>query len=323
MSETVAYPTVTPADRLTLTLCFALVVHAIVILGVSFAPPDRPAPRYDSLDVILVQQRSARRPDEASFLAQANLVGGGESERKSRPATPLAAPFPERRADVAAAPPPGAVSRLEQAVKAMTKDRMVKREVAEKSAPKQQRKVSVAEAKSNHKAVVAEPAKKQRAAVQEPSTTAAPPASATMLISQSLAMASLNAELAQRLEARAKRPKRKFISATTTEYRYAAYMEAWRTKVERVGNLNYPEEARRNKLAGSLILDVALRADGSVSGIAVRRPSGFKVLDDAAIRIVNLAQPFAPFPDNISGEVDILHITRSWQFMHNYRLSSN
>jgi len=322
MSETVAYPTVTPADRLTLTLCFALVVHAIVILGVSFAPPDRPAPRYDSLDVILVQQRSARRPDEASFLAQANLVGGGESERKLRPTTPLAAPFPERRPDIAAAPPPGAVSRLE-AVKAMTKERKFKREVAEKSAPKQQRKVLVAEAKSNHKAVVAEPAKKQRAAVQEPSTTAAPPASATMLISQSLAMASLNAELAQRLEARAKRPKRKFISATTTEYRYAAYMEAWRTKVERVGNLNYPEEARRNKLAGSLILDVALRADGSVSGIAVRRPSGFKVLDDAAIRIVNLAQPFAPFPDNISGEVDILHITRSWQFMHNYRLSSN
>lgn len=321
MSETVAYPTVTPADRLTLTLCFALVVHAIVILGVSFAPPDRPAPRYDSLDVILVQQRSARGPDEASFLAQANLVGGGESKRKLRPTTPFLAPFPERRADIAAAPPPGAVSRLEQAVKAMTKERRVKREVAEKSAPKQQRKVLVAEAKSNHKAVVAEPAKKQRAAVQEPSTT--PPASATMLISQSLAMASLNAELAQRLEARAKRPKRKFISATTTEYRYAAYMEAWRTKVERVGNLNYPEEARRNKLAGSLILDVALRADGSVSGIAVRRPSGFKVLDDAAIRIVNLAQPFAPFPDNISGEVDILHITRSWQFMHNYRLSSN
>ncbi|MFH0350577.1 MAG: energy transducer TonB, partial [Chromatiales bacterium] len=152
---------------------------------------------------------------------------------------------------------------------------------------------------------------------------AAPPASATVLISQSLAMASLNAELAQRLEARAKRPKRKFISATTTEYRYAAYMEAWRTKVERVGNLNYPEEARRNKLAGSLILDVALRADGSVFDIAVRRPSGFKLLDQAAIRIVNLAQPFAPFPDNISSEVDILHITRSWQFMHNHRLSSN
>ncbi len=320
MSETVAYPTVTPADRLTLTLCFALVVHAIVILGVSFVPPDRPAPRYDSLDVILVQQRSARRPAKADLLAQADLVGGGESERKLRPTTLLAAPFPERRADVAAAPPPGSVSRLEQAVKAMTKE--LKREVADKSGQKQQRKVLVAEAKSNHKAVVAEPAKKSQA-VQEPSAIAAPPASATMLISHSLAMASLNAELAQRLEARAKRPKRKFISATTTEYRYAAYMEAWRTKVERVGNLNYPEEARRNKLAGNLILDVALRADGSVFEVAVRRPSGFKVLDDAAIRIVKLAQPFAPFPDNISGEVDILHITRSWQFMHNYRLSSN
>ncbi|MGH8554860.1 MAG: TonB family protein, partial [Gammaproteobacteria bacterium] len=277
--------------------------------------------RYDSLDVILVQSRSARGPDKANFLAQANLVGGGKSERKLRPATPLYAPFPERRADIVAAPPPGTVSRLEQALKAMNKARMVKREVAERSAPKQQRRVLVAEAKSKRKAVAAEPAKKSQAA-PEPSTTAAP-ASATVLISQSLAMASLNAELAQRLEERAMRPKRKFISATTTEYRYAAYMEAWRAKVERIGNLNYPEEARRNRLAGSLILDVALRSDGSVFDIAVRRPSGFKVLDEAAIRIVNLAQPFAPFPDNISGEVDILHITRSWQFMHNYRLSSN
>ncbi|MGH8507883.1 MAG: energy transducer TonB [Gammaproteobacteria bacterium] len=320
MSATLAYPTVTPADRLTLTLCFALVVHAIVILGVSFAPPDRPAPRYDSLDVILVQSRSTRGPDKADFLAQANLVGGGESERKLRPATPFAAPFPEQRADIVAAPPPGAASRLKQAVKAMTKKHPVKREAAEKNTPKRRHKMLVAEAKSSHKALAAKPAKK-RQAVQEPSTAA--PTSATVLISQSLAMASLNAELAQRLEARAKRPKRMFINASTTEYRYAAYMEAWRTKVERVGNLNYPEEARRNRLVGSLILDVALRPDGSVFDIAVRRPSGFKLLDEAAIRIVKLAQPFAPFPDNISSEVDILHITRSWQFMHNHRLSSN
>ena len=94
-------------------------------------------------------------------------------------------------------------------------------------------------------------------------------------------------------------------------------MEAWRAKVERVGNLNYPDAARRNKLTGSLILDVALNADGSVNQINVRRSSGSKILDDAAIRIVELSSPFAPFPDNIKAETDILHITRTWQFLDN------
>jgi protein TonB len=92
-------------------------------------------------------------------------------------------------------------------------------------------------------------------------------------------------------------------------------MEAWRAKVERVGNLNYPEAARKQNLSGSLILDVALNADGSINQITIRRSSGQKVLDDAAIRIVELASPFAPFPEQVREETDILHITRTWQFL--------
>jgi protein TonB len=94
-------------------------------------------------------------------------------------------------------------------------------------------------------------------------------------------------------------------------------MEAWRAKVERVGNLNYPDDARKRQLSGSLILDVALNPDGSVNQITVRQSSGHKILDDAADRIVRLAAPFAPFPDDIRAETDILHITRTWQFLHN------
>ena len=92
-------------------------------------------------------------------------------------------------------------------------------------------------------------------------------------------------------------------------------MEAWRAKVERVGNLNYPEAARKRNLSGSLILDVALSADGSINQITIRRSSGQKVLDDAAIRIVELASPYAPFPAQVRKETDILHITRTWQFL--------
>lgn len=137
------------------------------------------------------------------------------------------------------------------------------------------------------------------------------------MLTNSFKIASLSAGIRQKLESKAQRPKRKFISASTREYKYAAYMEAWRSKVERVGNLNYPESARKRKLSGNLILDVALNPDGSINLITIRRSSGHKVLDDAAIRIVKLAAPFSPFPDAISGETDILHITRTWQFLNN------
>ena len=134
-------------------------------------------------------------------------------------------------------------------------------------------------------------------------------------MTNSLKMAALSSEVQRKLETRAKRPKRTFISASTREYKYAAYMEAWRAKVERVGNLNYPEEARRRKISGQLVLDVALNPDGKINQITIRSSSGHKVLDDAAIRIVELAAPYAPFPEAIRAETDVLHITRTWQFL--------
>ena len=153
-----------------------------------------------------------------------------------------------------------------------------------------------------------------------PQTTQA--LSAATLINRSLAMASLSAEIDRRLEAYAKRPKRKWITARTKEHNYAAYMEAWRQKVERVGNLNYPDAARRANLSGNLLLDVALRPDGSIDEIVLRRSSGKKVLDDAAIRIVNLAAPFARFPKDIAAETDILHVERTWKFLSGNRFAS-
>jgi protein TonB len=97
-------------------------------------------------------------------------------------------------------------------------------------------------------------------------------------------------------------------------------MEGWRRKVERIGNLNYPREARELGLFGSLILHVAVRSDGSIEGIRVVRSSGHEVLDQAAVRIVELAAPFAPFPPNIKRETDVLDITRTWQFQRNHQL---
>jgi protein TonB len=133
----------------------------------------------------------------------------------------------------------------------------------------------------------------------------------------------LSAEFNLKAERFAKRPRRKTINASTKEYKYATYLDAWRRKVERVGNLNYPDEAKRQKLHGNLVLHVAVQADGSVkkNGIRVLHSSGHKLLDDAAIRIVRLAAPYAPFPASIRKETDILDITRTWRFLSNNRLS--
>ncbi len=130
----------------------------------------------------------------------------------------------------------------------------------------------------------------------------------------------LNQELERKSAAYANRPRRKAISASTAEYKYAAYLNAWRRKVERIGNLNYPDEARRKKLYGNLVLHVAVQADGSIANIRILHSSGETVLDEAAIRIVQLSAPFAPFPRDIRAETDVLDITRTWQFLSSNRL---
>jgi len=127
-------------------------------------------------------------------------------------------------------------------------------------------------------------------------------------------MASLKPETSRRREWQSKLPRRQFISANTKEYEFASYMSAWVSKVERVGNLNYPSELRRKKLHGDLVLTVGINQNGTVESIDVMRSSGISEIDRAAIGIVQMAAPYAPLPDNISDRVDILHITRTWRF---------
>ena len=133
----------------------------------------------------------------------------------------------------------------------------------------------------------------------------------------------LTAELDRRTLSASKQERRKAVNASTQEYKYASYLEAWRRKVERIGNLNYPDEAKRRRLHGNLILHVAVRADGSIERIRVRRSSGHKLLDDAAVRIVRMSAPFAPFPPEIREEIDVLDITRTWQFLDGKTLFSS
>ncbi len=322
-----------PSDRLGVTLLVAIVVHAVVILGVTFAPRERPRESANTLDVVLVQSASEEVPDEADFLGQANQVGGGESESVERPTTPLPAPLRSQRAEIVAAArphrpaPPAAIDQRRSAAP-------VERPDAPAPAKPTARALHAQRAPAQHRVYTKPtpiPAPKSRPepkpdAVVKPDASPAPPATrvaqrapkpavrpeptappqptqtvdAATLVSRSLAMASLSAQIDQKLQAYAKRPRRHWITASTREHAYASYMEAWRLKVERIGNLNYPDEARRRKLSGNLLLDVALNPDGTVNEIVLRRSSGHKVLDDAAVRIVKLAAPFAIFSGNFA-----------------------
>ncbi|MFP6682368.1 MAG: TonB family protein [Gammaproteobacteria bacterium] len=326
-------PVVTPGDRLGLTICIAIIIHTMVVMGISFTPELLPESRYESLEVILVTQQSEKPPKDADMLAQANLEGGGNSPTLERPRTSVEAPPPAPTPEVAASPAPPlepkvapepvpeALMASPEAQKTETKEVTEEEELLVEETPLAELATLEPEAKPELEAPVAEasPKKKQ----PKPRIVTPPLPTAAQLITRSFAMASLNAELQQKLELRARRPRRKFISANTKEFRFAAYMEAWRAKVERVGNINYPDEARQRDLSGSLLLDVAINPDGSVSEITVRRSSGLKVLDDAAVRIVELASPFARFPDDFLKEIDILHVTRTWKFLNNAKFSSH
>ena len=142
------------------------------------------------------------------------------------------------------------------------------------------------------------------------------------LIQRSLEIARLEAQISKNWDDYQQRPRRRFIGARTQEYRFAQYVEDWRIKIERIGNLNYPEVAKQQGIFGSLQLTVSIKSDGAVDNVEINRSSGKKVLDAAAVRIVQLAAPYAPFPADIRRDTDILSITRTWIFTRSDQLVS-
>lgn len=339
MHAITATPEITPADRLGLTVFFAVAAHLVVILGITFVQEDRSLRRAATLDVILVQRSSEAAPENVDFLAQANQDGGGEHDSTQRPSTPLPSPFtgPEPALVSATPPLPPAEPSPESVRPAPMKADLAppapapKPVLSQEKIPLKDKVVAASKSAPDSEAKRASPADTARADARElestPKVESRPQptetVSAAALVNRSLAMASLNAEINRRLKAYAERPRRKWITARTREHKYAAYMEAWRQKVERIGNLNYPDEARRRNLSGNLLLDVGLNPDGSINEITLRRSSGESILDDAAVRIVKLAAPYAKFPDAIrEDDVDILHIERTWQFLSGDRFIS-
>lgn len=261
----------------------SVLLHA-VLLSIHFKLPD--ALRWQSapqtLDVVLVNAKSRERPTKAEVLAQANLDRGGNVDERRRAKSPL--PVTEPRT-------PG--KDLAEA----------QRRVQQLEAQQQQLLAQAREAQAR----AAETAPPPQA--EQPSTQP----SGRDLADLALAAMRLQAQIDRNIDEYQKRPRKKFIGANAAEYRFAQYEEDWRQKIERVGALNYPAEAR-GKLYGNLRMTVTIRSDGSVESIELDRSSGLKVLDDAAHRIVRMAERYAPFPPDIRRDTDLLVITRTWFF---------
>ena len=282
-------------DPLGFALVAALAVHAFIILSVSFdVSRDRaPAPER-TLDITLVQPKVKPKPSEnPDFLAQQSQEGGGEETLKERRTSPLGNPE---------------ASPISKPALELERSGAVE--------PQPQPKPEVITTTKARRAEATPPPK--------PTVQAKPRTQLSQLLaSTQQEIDRLTAELDRRSLSASRVDRRKAVSASTQEYQYAAYLEAWRSKVEKIGNLNYPDEAKRQKLYGNLLMHVAVRADGSVERIRVVRSSGHKLLDDAAVRIVRMAAPFAPFPPEIRQEVDVLDINRTWQFLDGNTLFSS
>ena len=275
-------------DRFAVSVLIALALHAAVGLGIGFVLDFKPLTHpLETLDVVLVNWRSESKPDEADFLAQASQQGGGESTEASRPSQENTGTSP------------GLVD---------GEDLFDQQEQMSRVKDAAREQILIEEENTEFT--------QQITAIEQPET---PLPSAATLMQESMRMAKLQPGIQRNRESQSKLPRRKWISANTREYEFAAYMQAWVAKVERVGNLNYPEEVRRLKLVGDLIMTVGINIDGSVESIDIRRSSGLPQLDQAATRIVRLAGPYSPLPNHINETVDVLHITRTWRFSRDFR----
>ena len=270
--------------RISFSALISILLHALFLFGIAFVLPKSLEMKKTSppLEIILVNSKS-RKTTKADLLAQASLSGGGNTAENRRTRSPL---------------PPREIKSNDDQVET------------------DQERLKSLEEESRH--LLAKVRSSDDPVVQ----TDRKIADSRDLVQKSLEIARLEAQIDNDMEAYQKIPKETEVSPSTREYRFARYVEDWRIKVERIGSLNFPEEAKKQQIFGSLLLDVCIRSNGELDRIEIVRPSGYKILDDAAIRIAKLAAPYAPLPRDIRKDTDILCIYRTWMFTRSNEMVS-
>lgn len=237
------------------------------------------------MEVVLVNAKTRETPLNPDVLAQADLAGGGNVDEDRRAKSPL--PYKSETMENSVEAAQARVRQLEEQARQLLTQ--IKSEATVASAEQ-----------------------------------AAPPReiNSADLMAQASEAAKLQAQISRSWDEYQKRPRREFVGANAKSYIFARYVEDWAAKVEKIGNLNYPEAARRHRIYGSLILTVSIHSDGRLENVEITRPSGSDVLDNAAIRIVKLAAPYAAFSREMREQADIISITRTWRFTRSDQLES-
>ena len=278
-------------DRLATAIFIAALVHGLLILGVKFTAPAHEQ-TLPTLEVLLVPSGpdDPQANEKAAYLAQRTQKGNGtghSAERASLPesepgASDPSADTPDDPEDQAAPPEPWGLASV-----------LAQRKIDAERLP------TGAETPDARPVYYAQPH-------VEPSPNVA--------VGTSLEGRSLHLRGDRSLDGR--------LLADTRESAIAGYLDGWKRRIERVGTLNFPNEARRQGMSGNPVLEVAIRADGSLETAIVRRSSGYSELDEAALGIVRLAAPFDPFPTALRERYPVLRFAYEWQFL-NGRLGGN
>ncbi|QQD22556.1 TonB family protein [Oceanospirillaceae bacterium ASx5O] len=283
---------VTSSDRLSFALFVAVLLHALVVFGVTFQASDRDS-LSKTLEVTLATYKSDKAPEKADFLAQENQEGSGTLDEARMLTTDMEAIFQANTINE--------TSLQEQQASAPRR-------------PEGQRQLVTTTASSRNKIDT-----EQR---QPTMQVDLPDGPQKTLLERSLEMASLEAKLDSLRQTYAKQPRvQRLTAASTMKASDAYYVNSWRRRIEDNGARNYPREAESCFDDCRLRLLVAINADGTINELRILESSGRKVLDDAALRIVRMSAPFAPFTEEMKKTTDVLEIIRTWQFKGNRYLS--
>jgi protein TonB len=270
--------------RIALALMASFALHGIALsTQFTLVNPRHFEDLTPPMEVVLVNAKTREAPLNPDVLAQVDLAGGGNVDEDRRAKSPL--PY------------------------------------------KSQPEVESVEAAQARVKQLEEQARQLLTQIKSPASVEAAPQSAPRrevdsadLMAQASEAAKLQAQISRNWEEYQKRPRRESIGANAKSYAFARYVEDWAAKVERIGNLNYPEAARRQRIYGSLVLTVSIFADGRLEKVEIYKSSRSQVLDQAAIRIVELASPYAPFSREMREKADIIYITRNWPFTRSDQL---
>jgi protein TonB len=278
---------ISTTDKNILTFTISALFIATLILGIVFTTDDSgDIDLFPNLDVILSKQVNNKESEKADFLSQNDQQGGGDSDQPVRP------------------------QNIEMGIAPEDEGSYLQEKYQQVANNSKNNNLELVTAKQSKQKVTSEIVKPENNLKIKPNSNTE---------SEAQRLAKLENNISERIEAYAKRPKSKYISASTKSFEFANYMHSWVKKIERISNLNYPDEARIRDFVGSLIMTVGINANGKIEEIKILKSSGFKSIDDSAIHLVEISGPFEPLPEN-KNKIDILYITRTWQFLPGNKL---